>query len=377
MAKASPRASKAQVSKSTPSSKQDLKRKAGSPKASKSAKGKTALLLAKERAKARAGELPPLSQSLTPREMEQVLTVGQGRGVTGEGSLRGKLQVKDQLPFLHVAGRDKRELVFLLQGPEQEVLPAYVDHKVSVTGLIRKNTSHSGLIEVRKYSAKKVETEVAAPADEKLKFLSPGEIEQASSAGMGSGMKGFASIRGTLEMTGEEFFLVLSGSGTRQQVSFILDSKATKGIRKLVGHTVVVTGVVEKTSGWGGKLSAENCEPRANTQRISRSELQVVTVPDLTRRGATAMVEVKLNHGLAVSLPEKPGYTWAVEPTIAKRIGLREANFEPSPGDGAGTREFFFTPRNPGSLEVEFFLAKAFNPSQVLKSCKLTVSVKP
>ena len=87
-------------------------------------------------------------------------------------------------------------------------------------------------------------------------------------------------------------------------------------------------------------------------------------------------IEVKLNHAFTVRLQEQPGFTWAIEPTAAKRVGLREANFEPG-SDGTATREFFFTPRNPGTSEVEFFLAKAFNPGQVERSFKLTVTVKP
>ena len=91
-----------------------------------------------EKQRPRATRLPPVGEALTRRELEQILTAAAGRGVTGEGSLKGRLVVKDGLPTLHVVGRDKRELVFLLQGPDQEVLPAYADHKVSVTGLIKK-----------------------------------------------------------------------------------------------------------------------------------------------------------------------------------------------------------------------------------------------
>src|SRR5262249_31895805 len=81
-----------------------------------------------------------------------------------------------------------------------------------------------------------------------------------------------------------------------------------------------------------------------------------------TSEGET--VEARLNQGLAVRLPERPGFTWAIEPTTAKRMGLREANYEP-PGDGPARREFFFTPRNPGAFEIDFFLAQAFNPAPV------------
>src|SRR5208282_5536917 len=178
-----------------------------------------------ERQRPRATKLPPVGESLTRREMEQILTAAAGRGVTGEGSLKGRLVVKEGLPCLHVVGRDKRELAFLLQGPDQEVLPAYVDHKVSVTGLIRKTHNYGGTVDVRKYSAKKPEAEGVepAPAPLKLSYLSPGELEQVSNPGMGAGMRGFATLRGALEMTGDAYVLVVSSDATRQQVSFLLE----------------------------------------------------------------------------------------------------------------------------------------------------------
>jgi hypothetical protein len=132
--------------------------------------------------------------------------------------------------------------------------------------------------------------------------------------------------------------------------------------------------VVTKSSGWGGSVEVETVEPRALEHRsVSRDGMEVVEV-----EGAGEVdrpIEVKLNHGLTVRLPERAGYTWAIEPTMAKRMGLREANFEAS-SQGQHTREFFFTPRNPGPAEIEFFLAKAFNPAQVSKSFKLPVLVK-
>jgi hypothetical protein len=307
--------------------------------------------------------------------MEELLTAGQGRGVSGEGSLKGRLEVREGFPYLHVMGRDKRELVFLLQGPDQEVLPAYVDHKVSVSGFIKKTSNYGGVVDVRKYSAKKIGHEPPPPqVEERLKYLSPGEVEQVIAAGMGAGMKGFGTVRGNLEMTGEEFFLVVSNGGTRQQVSFILEGKAVKGLRKHLGQSLQVTGVLEKSFGWGGRVQVEGVEPRPMDHRaFSRDNLEIVKVEGASAEGA---VEAKLNHGLTVRLPERAGYTWAIEPTMAKRMGLREANYEPSPSSPA-TREFFFTPRNPGAFEVEFFLAKAFNPSQVSKTFKLGVVVKP
>src|SRR5262249_18267695 len=162
---------------------------------------------------------------------------------------------------------------------------------------------------------------------------------------------GYASLRGTLEMTGDDFFLVVSNAGTRQQVSFLLEGKGAKGLRKFVGQMLHVTGVVEKTSGWGGHIGAESCEPRPNESRaIPRDNMDVVEVEGSGHGGKT---EVKLNSGLSVRLPERAGYTWAIEPTTAKRVGLREANFELKSGGGA-MREFFFTPRNPGEHEIEF-----------------------
>lgn len=325
-----------------------------------------------EKTKPRATKLPPRGEALTTREMEQILTVGAGRGVGGEGSVKGKLVVKDQLPYLQVVGRDKRELVFLLQGPEQEVLPAYVDHKVSVSGLIRKTNNHGGTVDVRKYTAKKPELLAApVPVENKLRYLSPGEVEQVCNAGMGAGIHGFASLRGNLEMTGDAFFLVVSNAGTRHQVSFLLGGKS-QGLQKYLGQTVVVTGVLDKASGWGGRLEVEAFEPRPSDFRsVSREGLDVVSVQG---QGTEQQATVKLNHGLSVRLPERAGHTWAIEPTLAKRLGLREANFEPT-ANGPSTREFFFTPRNPGSFDAEFFLAKAFTPAQVAETFKLQVTV--
>ena len=332
-----------------------------------------------EKPRPRATKLPPVGEPLTKREMEQLLTAGEGRGVMGEGSLKGRLILSGELPHLVVVGRDKRELTFLLQGPDQEVLPAYVDHKVSVSGMIRKTTNHSGVVEVRKYSAKKPEVEEVAPppsdSEPKLRYLSPGEVSMAVAAGMGAGIKGFASIRGNLEMMGDDFVLVVSNGGTRQQVSFAIEGKAAvKSLRKYVGQTLQVTGVVDKSSGWGGRITAENVEPRPSEARsVSRDEMELVHIEG----EVPTSVDVKLNHGLTVRLQEQPGATWAIEPTLAKRVGLREANFEPGPNGGPATREFFFTPRNPGSFEMEFFLAKAFTPGVVERSFKINVTVRP
>src|SRR5579871_5399582 len=230
----------------------------------------------------RATKLPPLGEALNKREMEQLLTAGAGRGVEGEGSLKGKLVVKDGLPCLQVVGRDKRELVFLLQGPDQEVLPAYADHKVSVSGLIKKTTNYGGSVDVRKYQAKKPEDLVVAPVVEKLRFLSPGEVEQICAAGMGAGMHGFATMRGSLEMTGDEFFLVVSGGGTRQQVSFVLEGKGSKGLKKHVGSAISVHGVARKESGWGGRIDCEAFEVRASEPKaVVRDHLEIAHVEGL------------------------------------------------------------------------------------------------
>jgi hypothetical protein len=330
-----------------------------------------------EKPRPRATKLPPPGEPLNKRDMEQLLTAGAGRGVVGEGSLKGRLVLTDGMPHLVVVGRDKRELSFLLQGPDQEVLPAYLDHKVSVSGLIKKTTNYGGTVDVRKFSAKKPEVEepVVAPVEpeNKLRYLSPGEVSQVVSAGMGAGMKGFAALRGNLEMTGEEFVLVVSNGGTRQQVSFILEGKGAKGLRKYLGQTLSVTGVADKSSGWGGRIEVESVEPRpAEARPMSREGMDLLQVEGEQSTG----IEVKLNHGFIIRLQEQPGFTWAIEPTVAKRVGLREANFEPGP-EGSATREFFFIPRNPGPSEIEFFLAKAFNPGQVERSFKMQVTVKP
>lgn len=369
---------KAVPAKAEPAKKGDKKGEVNAPRPSidPARKGDVFLGPLPDKQMPRATKLPPPAEPLNKREMEQVLTVGVGRGVEGEGSLKGRLLLHLGFPYLEVIGRDKRELFFLLQGPDQEILPAYIDHKVSVAGFIRRLNNHGGTVDVRKFSAKKPEAEeVAAPAEPpeaKLRYLSPGEVAQVSSSGMAAGMKGFATMRGTLEMTGEDFFLVVSAAGTRQQVSFTLEGKGAKGLRKLVGTTVQVTGVVEKTSGWGGKFDVETCEPRGSEfPAVSRDAMEVA---EIDARGETGQVEAKLNQGLSVRLPERAGFIWAVEPTTAKRVSLREANFEHK-GSGPATREFFFTPRQPGQHDVEFFLAKAFNPMQVSKTYKLNVTV--
>ena len=323
----------------------------------------------------RATKLPPVGEPLTKRELEQILTPAAGRGVGGEGSLKGRLVVKDGMPYLHIIGRDKRELVFLLQGPDQEVLPAYVDHKVSVTGLIKKTHNYGGTVDVRKYAAKRADAEPPAePQAEKLRFLSPGEVEQIGSAGMGAGMRGFASVRGALEMSGEDFILVVSNGGTRQQVTFRLGGKMPKSFRKNIGQPVQVIGVVHKESGWGGTVEVEGAEVRPGDARsMSREALEVLELEGVPDEGTP--LEIRIGQGLAVRIPERAGYTWAVEPTVAKRIGLREANFIAA-SSGPGTREFFFTPRNPGQYDVDFFLAKVFAPAQVAKTQRLTVAVR-
>ncbi|MCA2977825.1 MAG: transcriptional regulator [Myxococcaceae bacterium] len=324
----------------------------------------------------RRTKLPAEVEPLTPREMEQVLTVG-ARGVTGEGPLKGRLLVYQGFPYLEVIGRDKRELWFLLQGPDQEVLPAYVDHRVSVSGLIRKHHNYGGSVDVRKWSAKKVEAEAPAVAEpvveeNRLRLFSPGEVETLGQPGMSVGQKGYATLRGRLEMSGDEFYLVVSNPGTRQQVAFTLEGKAQKGLKKYVGEIMVATGVIEKLTGWGGTIQAELCEPRApEYPPVARDTIELTQVEGASSAPRTATL--KLNNGLVVRLPERQGYVWSIEPAMAKRLSLREVNLDP---DGP-VREFFFTPRNPGVLDVDFFLAKTHNPMQVSKQFRLTVEVKP
>lgn len=326
----------------------------------------------------RSTKLPPDANLLTKREMEQALTVGE-RGVIGEGSMKGKLVLYQGFPYLEVIGRDKRELFFLLQGPDQEVLPAYADHKVSVSGLVKKFHNHGGSVDVRKYSAKKPEAEVVAavepPETAKLRLLSPGELTTIANPGMSVGVKGFATLRGRLEMNAEEYYLVVSNPGTRQQVAFTLEGKSVKGLKKFIGEIVVATGVVEKTTGWGGRIECENCEPRApEYPPVARESIEVVEV-EASGQGQAREADVKLNNGLTVRLPEKQGHVWTIEPQTAKRVSLREVNVV-HPSSGSPVREFFFTPRNPGLQEIEFFLAKVHNPMQVARTFKVIAHVK-
>lgn len=327
----------------------------------------------------RSTKLPAEGAALTKREMEQVLTVGT-RGVSGEGGLKGRVVVYQNLPYLEVIGRDKRELWFLLQGPDQEVFPAYVDHKVSVSGLIRRFHPYGGSVDVRKYTARKPDevVEPEGPAVEetsKLRLLSPGEVETLYSPGMSVGLKGFATVRGRLELSGDEFFLVVSNAGTRQQVAFTVEGKATKGIKKYVGEVAVATGVIEKQTGWGGRIDAESCEPRApEFPPVARDSLEIVELEVSPASGSPKELDVKVNHGLVVKLAEKQGHVWAVEPQIAKRVSLREVSLHT--GGATAVREFFFTPRNPGVHEVEFFLGKLHNPMQVTRTFKAIVNVR-
>jgi hypothetical protein len=325
----------------------------------------------------RRTKLPGEGNPLHTRDMEQVRTVGM-RGAVGEGSLKGRLIVYQGFPYLEVIGRDRRELWFLLQGPDQEVFPAYVNHKVSVSGLIRRFHNYGGAVDVRKYSAKLPEQEKPAVEEEepveRLRLLSPGEVETIANPGMSVGVKGFATLRGRLEMTGDDFALVVSNPGTRQQVAFAIGGKLTKGLKKYVGEILVVTGVVEKATGWGGRIEAENCSPRApDYPPVARDAIELTEVDGSTGTSVQE-AEVRVNNGLTVALPEKPGFCWAIEPQAAKRVSLREVNVEPS-GDGI-VREFFFTPRNPGVHEIDFYLGKILNPMQVSKMFKVVVNVK-
>ncbi len=326
----------------------------------------------------RSTKLPAEATLLTKREMEQALTVGE-RGVIGEGSMKGRLILYQGFPYLEVIGRDKRELFFLLQGPDQEVLPAYADHKVSVSGLIKRFHNYGGSVDVRKYSAKKPEAEappeVEEPEAAKLRLLSPGEVATIANPGMSVGVKGFATLRGRLEMNAEEYYLVVSNPGTRQQVAFTLEGKTVKGLRKFIGEVVVATGIVEKATGWGGRIDCESCDPRApEYPPVARDSIEVQEI-EASGTGATREVTVKLNHGLTVKLPEKQGHVWAIEPQTAKRVSLREVNVH-HPTSGSPVREFFFTPRNPGVQEVEFFLGKVHNPMQVARTFKVIANVK-
>ncbi len=326
----------------------------------------------------RATRLPPDGNLLTRREMEQALTVGE-RGVMGEGSFKGRLVLYQGFPYLEVIGRDKRELWFLLQGPDQEVLPAYADHKVSVSGLIKRFHNYGGSVDVRKYSAKKPEAEVEVQETEeveKLRLLSPGEVTTIANPGMSVGVKGFSTLRGRLEMNADDYYLVVSNPGTRQQVAFTLEGKVVKGLKKYIGEVVVATGVVEKLTGWGGRIECESCEPRApEYPPVSRETIEIQTV-EASGTGAPREVTVRLNHGLSVRLSEKQGHVWAIEPQTAKRVSLREVSVSHSSG-GSPVREFFFTPRNPGMQEIEFFLGKVHNPMQVARTFKVLANVKP
>jgi len=327
------------------------------------------------------GGLPAVMTALNRREMEQVLTVGSGRGVVGEGSMKGQLLLHMGFPYLEVVGRDRRELYFLLQGPDQEVLPAYAQHRVSVSGLIRKTHNYGGTIDVRKYSAKSMEPEPApAPvvAEPRLQFLSPGELQQITTPGMGVGMRGFASVRGILELSGKDHNLVLGGQGTWQQVSFRVEGKGAEGLRRYVGQTLQATGILEKETGWSGRILAESCELRAPTLRtLSREGLDICTLNVLE---GTPSVMLEGDQALLVCLDEVPPFIWTVDIAAAKRLGLREVVSRLKDAEGESTqvqKEFFFFPRMSGVVELDFFLSKVVSPQQYERSVRLHVTVLP
>jgi hypothetical protein len=322
--------------------------------------------------------LPAIMTALNKREMEQVLTVGSGRGVAGEGSMKGRLLLHMGFPYLEVMGRDRRELYFLLQGPDQEVLPAYSQHRVSVSGFIRKTHNYGGTVDVRKYSAKPLEPE-AAPApvvEPKLQFFSPGELQQITTPGMGAGMRGFASVRGILELSGEDYNLILGGQGTWQQVSLRLKGKAAVNLRRYIGQTLHVTGVIEKETGWSGRVLMESYELRAPTMRaLSREDMDIYTVNHLEK---TPSVILEGGQALLVCLAEVPRYIWTVDIAAAKRLGLREVVSRLQNAQGAEVqKEFFFFPRMPGVVELDFFLSKIVSPQQFDKTLHLHVTVLP
>ena len=193
---------------------------------------------------------------------------------------------------------------------------------------------------------------------------------------MGAGMKGFASLRGSLEMTGEEFFLVVSNGGTRQQVSFMLEGKGAKGLRKYVGQHAVRSPAWSRSAPAGAaRVEVENFEPRPTECRaVSRDDMEVVHVDAAERRQAGGREAQPRSHGAAAGarrlhLGDRAHDGQARGPARGElRAGSRRR---------PATREFFFTPRNPGTFEVEFFLAKAFTPAQVAKTFKLHRHVKP
>jgi hypothetical protein len=108
---------------------------------------------------------------------------------------------------------------------------------------------------------------------------------------------------------------------------------------------------------------------------VSRTALELAELEIASGTSSPKEVTARLNHGLVIRLAEKQGHVWAIEPQTAKRISLREVNMSTTP-TGA-VREFFFTPRNPGVHDVEFFLGKLHNPMQPVRHFKVVVTVKP
>ncbi len=213
---------------------------------------------------------------------------------------------------------------------------------------------------------------VAEPV-EKLRFLSPGEVEQIASPGMGAGMNGFASVRGSLEMSGEDFILVVSNAGTRQQVTFRLGGKNAQGLPQ--AHRP--DGPGDRGGGQGVRLGRNASRSRASSRgrprcADSRDNLEVGRA-SRARTRPSGRREAQPGAGRAPPRARRLPLGDRAHDVQADRTPRGE--LQPCT-PGPRTREFFFTPRNPGPTTWTSSWPRCTRPAQVLRTYKLVVNVR-
>ncbi len=81
--------------------------------------------------------------------------------------------------------------------------------------------------------------------------LSDPELERIAGVG-GEGMKGRGTLQGKVDLINGKAYLVTANEGSKSAVRFALD---IKNARELVGQSVSISGMIEKQSPWGGKIT--------------------------------------------------------------------------------------------------------------------------
>ena len=367
--------------------------KAGRPrpaKAAKSAKGKgkgtpararrrRLRRLRPRRSRARAPpSFPRVGEPLTKREMEQLLTAGEGRGVVGEGSLKGRLVVKDGCRTCMVVGRDKRELIFLLQGPDQEVSRRTWTTRSPSAGSSGRRTNYGGTVDVRKYSAKKPEAEAPPPRRRRggeAALPVPGRGRAGDrNAGMGAGMQG---LRLAARQPGDDRRGLLPRRLQRRHPAAGLlppRGQGRQGAAQVRGPAAArhrrggeVLRLGRQASRWRTSSRGPPSAARISRERHGDRPRGGRGGPRRWRSGSTTASPCGCRSSRATPGPSSP------PPPSAWACARRTSS---PASERPGTREFFFTPRNPGP-RGGVLPRQGLHSGQVERSFKLTVTVKP